>query len=232
MVADRALAVLFVAALTGCLSPQTQPADPAGSPDATGLTQAAYACGSGYRDVTAKLLNGREVHDCQPVDCSLDIRFIEQDCRRCCGPAVMRMVFQYFGLGSPVNLTSQVMKKALRPDNRTVRGTSDEDMVRIFRENGFMADLAEDGEAGDLLGLIERTVCEGKSPLIVNQRLKAQDNVTGHYRIIVGLDSENVYCIDPAKGPVHYTRGDFMMIWKANMETEHDNITITLHRLS
>lgn len=115
----------------------------------------------------------------------LPVRPFKQS-RSMCGPASLKMVFQYFG----VEKTERTLARLSGATHR--KGVPGEWLVRAARVLGFRAHLQDHCTFTD----IHRYVHQRKIPVIVDWFLDDD----GHYSVVVGLDRRHITLQDPAIG--------------------------------
>lgn len=129
----------------------------------------------------------------------LDVKPVRQTPSHC-GPACLKMVFDYYG--------KEVSEKEIAKAAKTTikEGTSIENMARAAKHFGFNAEHKENSSVKEMHKLVIRK----KIPVIAN--LFAEDE--GHYTVIVGIDKDNIYMIDPEEGyRKKYSLEVFKRIW-------------------
>ena len=155
---------------------------------------------------------------CVPDNCFLKVPFYKQEHESWCGPAVVQMISEYYSIS---RLQSN-LANSMRTDEVTTCGM----LVKLFEDFGFRTIVKKEDEYDDIYSYVHETVCLDKNPLVVLQRLNTDDQVNGHYRIIVGLDDKRVYFLDSTIGLISATKEDFNNLWKKNQNVEDDNVTI------
>lgn len=117
-----------------------------------------------------------------------------------CGPATLKMVFSYYG----VDKTEAAIASATDCDPKL--GVEASRMLAYARELGFDGYIQDQSTLEDL----ERLVVNQETPVIVDWF--SEDD--GHYSVVVDLDSENVYLLDPEIGYVRAMRRvKFFRVW-------------------
>lgn len=112
-----------------------------------------------------------------------------------CGAAALQAVLMYWG----VEYREDELMEMLGTDPE--QGTHPESIVRVARELGFEAELRE----GMTLEDLSRLVGEGVPVIVDCQAWREGDQPPwrdtwedGHYMVVIGIDSENVYFEDPS----------------------------------
>lgn len=117
-----------------------------------------------------------------------------------CGPASLRMVLHYYGIyPSDKELAS-------RAKASTSKGTSPPNMVKAARSYGLNAKWIQNSSFAQINSFLKK-----KIPVIVDWYAVDDENVVhntylggdsigppdGHYCVVVGLDSKNIFLADP-----------------------------------
>lgn len=117
-----------------------------------------------------------------------------------CGPATLKMVLSYYG----VDKTEAAIAKGTDCDPEL--GVEAGRMLGYARELGFDGYIKDESTLEDL----EQLVVKKEIPVIVDWF--SEDD--GHYSVVVDLDSENVYLLDPEIGHVRaLRRAKFFRVW-------------------
>ncbi len=129
-----------------------------------------------------------------------------------CGAAALQAVLSYWGIDERED------RLAARLHSTPEAGTHPLDIVRVAREFGLTADLREGLELPDL----ERALAEGRTVIVDLQAWRERSDIPwsetwddGHYMVLLGLDSVNLYFEDPsllgARGLI--PRAEFVERW-------------------
>jgi len=117
-----------------------------------------------------------------------------------CGPATLKMVLSYYG----INKTESAIAKDTDCDPDL--GVDARRMLEYAHDlglNGYIQDLSTFED-------LERLVIKEEIPVIVDWF--SEDD--GHYSVVVDLDSENIYLLDPQIGFVRALRRQlFFRVW-------------------
>lgn len=117
-----------------------------------------------------------------------------------CGPATLKMIFSYYG----IDKTEAVIAKETDCDPEL--GVEAGRMLTYARDLGFDGYIQDESTLENL----ERLVVKEEIPVIVDWF--SEDD--GHYSIVVDIDSENVYLLDPEIGYVRAMRRvKFFRVW-------------------
>ena len=126
-----------------------------------------------------------------------------------CGPASLKIVFNYYGLVK----SEQEIAKLTGVLNGI--GVGDKDPVRVAENLGFETFIKNDSDFSD----IEMWLAKGV-PIIVDWFTRGRSEypltemADGHYSVVVGLDDEKIYLQDPEIGGLReIERNDFMKVW-------------------
>jgi len=126
-----------------------------------------------------------------------------------CGPAALKMVFEYYGLEKTEEELAQLC--GVTPD----LGTTNEDMQGVAQGLGFEAEIYKNCTFDDIQKWLDRKV-----PVIVDWftpcRNTKDDSMMpdGHASVVVGLDAEYIYILDSEIGRIRkIQRDDFMRVW-------------------
>lgn len=123
-----------------------------------------------------------------------------------CGPAVVKMILSYYG----VDATEDEL--CVRCNHSFNKGCTNEDMAKAIRSYGFSTKLMTDASLSDIEYWIKHHI-----PVIVDYFAGGEtvdEMPDGHAGIIVDIDKESVYLLDP-RSAKHLTihREDFMRVW-------------------
>ena len=126
-----------------------------------------------------------------------------------CGPASLKMVFDYYGIDKS---EEEIAKLAGTTDDL---GTDDQGIKKAAEELGLKVEIKNNSTFEDIQGWLDKKV-----PVIVNWftrgRADYEDSevADGHYSVVVGLDEEFIYIQDPEIGKLRkIEREDFMKVW-------------------
>lgn len=124
-----------------------------------------------------------------------------------CGPACLRMVLAFWG----IKKTEQEL--ALACNHTYEKGCQGEDMVSAARQFGFDAFIKNNSDVKELKGYVDLGI-----PIIVDWF--CGDLPEGHSSVVVGVDDENVYMLDPWLDEMRVvTIYDFKRCWFDFRET-------------
>lgn len=125
-----------------------------------------------------------------------------------CGPASLKIVLDYFGVDKTETELADLMGK-------TALGTDAESIAAAAKSLGFEAVVKNESDFGDI-----QTWLGKKVPVIVNWFTRGRADYSdsevadGHYSVVSGLDSENIYLQDPELGALRtIKRDDFKKVW-------------------
>ena len=126
-----------------------------------------------------------------------------------CGPASLKMVFDYHG----TEKSEEEIAKMCNVDENL--GTDDKTLKRVAEELGFKVEIKNNSSFEDIQEWLGKKV-----PVIVNWftrgRADYEDSevADGHYSVVVGLDEEFIYIQDPEIGKLRkIAREDFIKVW-------------------
>ncbi|PIP24880.1 MAG: hypothetical protein COX34_01805 [Candidatus Nealsonbacteria bacterium CG23_combo_of_CG06-09_8_20_14_all_36_12] len=135
--------------------------------------------------------------------------FQETLCRGYCGPASLKMVFEYYGVRKSEKELAEILKC------ETKRGTNDRSIKEVAENLGFNVEIKNNASFGDVQVWLDKKV-----PVIVDWFSRGrhdypEDNVAdGHYSVVVGLDDEFIFLQDPEVGRMRkIKRDDFFSVW-------------------
>lgn len=126
-----------------------------------------------------------------------------------CGPAVLKMVFGYYGLEKTEQELSELCGNAknLSTDDHTIK--------KIAESFGFKIEIQNLSTVKDI-----KTWLDKKIPVIVDWFTRGRQDYDdsevpdGHYSVVIGLDDENIYLQDPEIGRLRTLKiKDFMRVW-------------------
>ena len=126
-----------------------------------------------------------------------------------CGPASLKMVFDYYG----VEKSEAEIAKMCNVDEDL--GTDDKTLKRVAEELGFNVEIKNNSTFEDIRRWLDKKV-----PVIVNWFTRGRADYDdsqvpdGHYSLVVGLDEEFIYIQDPEIGKLRKVeKNDFMKVW-------------------
>ncbi len=126
-----------------------------------------------------------------------------------CGPAVLKMVLQYYG----INKSEKELAKLARTTK--IGGTSDETIINVVRKFELKPIVKNNASLKDVERYTKRGV-----PVIVNWFTRGRRDypnsavADGHYSIVVGLDRQYIYLQDPEIGKLRKLKqDDFLRVW-------------------
>lgn len=126
-----------------------------------------------------------------------------------CGPAVIKMVLDFYGIDKSEDEVAILSKK----DDDL--GIGDKDIKRTLEGEGLKVEIKNFASFDDIQAVLDK-----KSPVIVNWLTRGRadydedDLADGHYSVVVGLDEENIYLQDPEVGRVRkIVKKDFIRVW-------------------
>jgi len=126
-----------------------------------------------------------------------------------CGPAVIKMVLDFYGIDKS---EAEVAILSNKDDDL---GIGDEDIKRTLEGEGLKVEIKNFASFEDIQTALDKEV-----PVIVNWMTRGRadydedDLVDGHYSVVVGLDEENIYLQDPEVGRLRkLLKKDFIRVW-------------------
>ena len=126
-----------------------------------------------------------------------------------CGPASLKMVFDYYGIEKS---EEEIAKLAGTTDDL---GTDDQGIKKAAESLGLKVEIRNESSFKDIQSYLDKKV-----PVIVNWftrgRIDYDDSQVpdGHYSVVVGLDGEFIYLQDPEIGKLRkINKSDFMKVW-------------------
>jgi len=126
-----------------------------------------------------------------------------------CGPASLKMVFDYYGIEKS---EAEIAKMCNVDENL---GTDDKTLKRVAEESGLKVEIKNNSTFENIQEWLDKKV-----PVIVNWftrgRADYEDSevADGHYSVVVGLDDEYIYLQDPEIGKLRKAeKDDFMKVW-------------------
>ena len=126
-----------------------------------------------------------------------------------CGPASLKMVFDYYGIEKS---EEEIAKLAGATEDL---GTDDQGIKKVAEELEFKVEIKNGSTFEDIQIWLDKKV-----PVIVNWFTRGRNDyedlevADGHYSVVVGLDDEFIYIQDPEIGKIRkIEREDFMKVW-------------------
>lgn len=126
-----------------------------------------------------------------------------------CGPAVLKMVLQYYGV--------EQSEKALAKLAGTTKsgGTDDKAIVAALKKFGLKPRIKNNASFSDIEKYLQKDI-----PVIVDWFTRGRKDypdsavADGHYSIVVGLDEKFIYLQDPEIGGLRkLARDEFLRVW-------------------
>lgn len=123
----------------------------------------------------------------------LNVPDINQPTNSSGGPASLQAVLAYYG-------TDVSVSKLINMTNTTENGTTPENIAQAAQDSGFTAEVKENLTLQDL----QNNINTGTPIIIICQTGKENatswndDYDDGHYLVVIGMDSQNIYFEDPA----------------------------------
>ncbi len=131
--------------------------------------------------------------------------FKQSDTSRC-GPAVIKMILGYYG----IDVTEDEI--CLQCDHSYEKGCTDRGMQKAFKHYGFATKIKENSTFDEVEYWIKNHY-----PVIVDYFSGGEslgEMSDGHSGIILDINKENVYLLEPIKAEVLViSRHDFMRVW-------------------
>ena len=132
-----------------------------------------------------------------------DVPFHRQKTAYTCGPASLRMAFEYFGECA----SEEELARLLLTDSEI--GTRHNKLIDIAVKRGFYCYVNNESTIFEIQHFISRDL-----PVIVHFLQNDEDN-EGHYALVVGVDDEHLVFNDPWSGNHLELRGsDFLPLWQ------------------
>lgn len=133
-----------------------------------------------------------------------------------CGPASLKMVFDYYGLpAGRQGLEKTEAEIAGLCGTMKELGTDDEGIKKAAESLGFMVEIKNNSNFEDIQAWLDKKV-----PVIVDWFTRGRSDyddsqvADGHYSVVVGLDETCIYLQDPEIGGLRkIVREDFMKVW-------------------
>lgn len=126
-----------------------------------------------------------------------------------CGPASLKMVFDYYGYEKSEKDIAEMC------GTTNELGTSAEGIQKAVEEMGLRSEIKDNSSFEDIQKWLDKKV-----PVIVNWFTRGridypEENVPdGHYSVVVGLDEKFIYLQDPEIGKLRkIEKDDFMKVW-------------------
>ena len=126
-----------------------------------------------------------------------------------CGPASLKMVFDYYGIEKSEE------EIATLAETTEDLGTDDQGIKKAAEGLDFKVEIKSEASFEDIQNYLDK-----KIPVIVNWftrgRIDYDDSQVpdGHYSVVVGLDDEFIYLQDPEIGKLRkIEKSDFMKVW-------------------
>ena len=126
-----------------------------------------------------------------------------------CGPASLKMVFDYYGVEVLIQEIAEVASTTKE------MGTNAEGLKKAAEQFGFTVEIKNNSTFEDIQAWLDKKV-----PVIVDWFTRGSDGCSdsdiadGHYSVVVGIDDEYIYLQDPEiDGVRKISRDNFMKVW-------------------
>ncbi|OGZ29930.1 MAG: hypothetical protein A2931_00995 [Candidatus Niyogibacteria bacterium RIFCSPLOWO2_01_FULL_45_48] len=126
-----------------------------------------------------------------------------------CGPASLKMVFEYYGLEKGEGELAEAC------NHNTELGVSAEIMAETARKYGFDAEVKNESDFSEIESWLKNKV-----PVIVNwftpgrRDYMDSEMPDGHSSVVAGIDDEKIYLQDPEIGGIReIPRKEFLRVW-------------------
>ena len=126
-----------------------------------------------------------------------------------CGPAVIKMVLDFYGIEKTESEVAELSNK----DEDL--GISDQDIKRVLEGSGLKVEIKNFASFEDIKSALDKN-----APVIVDWMTRGrydydEDEVAdGHYSVVVGMDEENISLQDPEIGRIRtIPKEDFIRVW-------------------
>lgn len=142
-----------------------------------------------------------------------------------CGPAVLKMILNYYG----IEKTEQELAELAKTTKGL--GTDDKAIKRVLEDFGLKVIIQNESSFEDIKQWLDKEV-----PVIVDWFTRGRSDYAegevadGHYSVVVGLDDTYIHLQDPEIGGLRKIgRNDFMKVWfdfKGEYITSWDDLII------
>ena len=130
----------------------------------------------------------------------LKIPFFHQKKNYTCGPASLKMVFDFFGM----KFKEEDIARKAKTDKT---GTKHDSLINVARKNGFYCYVHENGSINQIGHFIDIDL-----PVIVDYTEPSDGE--GHYAVIIGYDKNKFILNDPWNGKkFHLSFNEFKKRW-------------------
>jgi len=131
----------------------------------------------------------------------INLKFFWQKKEYTCGPAALRMVFDFFGK----KFSEEKLTKKLKSNKKI--GTSHQALIQEVRKEGFYCFVHENSSLNNLKDFIEKGF-----PIIIHY-LDLSDNVE-HYSVVIGFNKKEIILNDSCNGKKFAVKiSDFEKRW-------------------
>jgi predicted double-glycine peptidase len=115
-----------------------------------------------------------------------------------CGPASLKMVLEYYGI---IKSERELIK--LTKSDKT--GTRAKNIILVAKSLGMKAYIKDNSNIKEISELVKKGI-----PVIVDWFSHDE----GHYSVVVGIDKENIYILDPELGHIRAMKcATFIRTW-------------------
>lgn len=167
---------------------------------------------------------------------TLKIPYVKQVGDLTCGPACLQMVYNYYGIENLSQQDIYYKYKTEDPhDSKAARVLTD-DLVSDARSRGFKSaimkvDVSNISESVDLMNIF----LDASIPIIVCQQYSLALPLTGHFRVVIGIDDQNIYFHDPGNKiengeSLKLSHEEFFKLWQATGENVTGGIFVWIKK--
>lgn len=129
----------------------------------------------------------------------IKLPYFKQDTNYSCGPAVIQMIFRFYGKVFSEEDLIQRLK------TQKDIGTQHQSMIEVARTEGFYVYVNNESSLNEIIFFLNKNI-----PVIVHY----VDDGVGHYSVVVKVDEDNVVLDDPWNGEkFKINREQFEKIW-------------------
>jgi len=129
-----------------------------------------------------------------------------------CGPASLTMVLNYWG--DPVNQSE--VGSAVDPEHY---GTGSLDLISFLESRGYVVyDFNRDSLEYRSSAMDELKIWVSHDYPIVVSQWTYFPGKSGHYRVVVGYDTESIFVRDPNSGSIAFSIETFLELWDSYNE--------------
>ncbi|MEK9131919.1 MAG: C39 family peptidase [Patescibacteria group bacterium] len=166
----------------------------------------------------------------------LQVPYRKQFNNNACGPAVLEMVYEYYGYTNISQEEILNQYKELEPHGSGNLRMITSSLIQDARKRGLSAGWARVNYSSlsDSIVVLKILIENSRIPIIVCQKFSDQQPQIGHFRIVIGVDEKYVYLNDPhptlGGQDIQWSIEKFMDFWQPTGENVTGGVFCIIHK--